>query len=68
MKDECKLELQTPELMKLFGNIHEKIIDKTKNGVNVMILEVVQVVLVQCNLVDNQYQQKSQVLYFLFLE
>ena len=55
MKDECKLELQTPELMKLFGNIHEKIIDKTKNGVNVMILEVVQVVLVQCNLVDNLY-------------
>ena len=68
MKDECKLELQTPELMKLFGKIHEKIIGKTKNGVNMMILEVVQVVLVQCNLVDNQYQQKSQVLYFLFLE
>ena len=68
MKDECKLELQTPELTKLFGNIHEKIIDKTKNGINVMILEVVQVVLVQCNLVDNQYQQKSQVLYFLFFE
>ena len=26
-------------------------------------LEVVKVVLVQCNLVDNQYQQKSKVLY-----
>ena len=26
-------------------------------------LEVVEVVLVQCNLVDNQYQQKSKVLY-----
>ena len=26
-------------------------------------LEVVEVVLVQCNLVDNQYQQKSGVLY-----
>ena len=26
-------------------------------------LEVVEVVLVQCNLVDNQYQQKSEVLY-----
>ena len=25
--------------------------------------EVVEVVLVQCNLVDNQYQQKSEVLY-----
>ena len=27
--------------------------------------EVVEVVLVQCNLVDNQYQQKSEVLYTL---
>ena len=27
------------------------------------ILEVVEVVLVQCNLVDNQYQQKSDILY-----
>ena len=26
-------------------------------------LDVVEVVLVQCNLVDNQYQQKSEVLY-----
>ena len=26
-------------------------------------LEVVEIVLVQCNLVDNQYQQKSKVLY-----
>ena len=30
---------------------------------NVPILEVVRVVLVQCNLVDNQYQQESDVLY-----
>ena len=27
------------------------------------VLEVVEVVLVQCNLVDNQYQQKFEVLY-----
>ena len=38
-------------------------IDKTKIGENVSSLEVVEVVLVQCNLVDNQYQQKSEVLY-----
>ena len=31
---------------------------KTKNGEKVPRLEVVEVVLVQCNLVDNQYQQK----------
>ena len=40
-----------------------KIIDKTKNGENVPSLSVDGVVLGQCNLVDNQYQQKSEVLY-----
>ena len=48
--------------MKLFGNT-KKIIDKTKNGENVPSLEAVEVFLVQGNLVDNQYQQKSEVLY-----
>ena len=38
-------------------------IDKTKNEEKVPSLEIVKVVLVQCNLVDNQYQQKSEVLY-----
>ena len=57
IKDEYKLELQTPETMKLFGST-EKLIEKTMNGENVRILEVVEIVLVQCNLVDNQYQQK----------
>ena len=43
---------------------HKKhLIDKTKSGAKVPSLEVVEVVLVQCNLVDNQYQQKSEVLY-----
>ena len=41
----------------------KKIINKTKNGQNVASLEVVEVVLVQCRLEDNQYQQKSKVLY-----
>ena len=56
------LELQTPETMKLLGST-KKLIKKTQNGQNVPSLEVVEVVLVQCNLVDNQYQQKSEVLY-----
>ena len=56
------LELQTPETMKLLGST-KKLINKTQNGQNVPSLEVVKVVLVQCNLVDNQYQQKSEVLY-----
>ena len=48
--------------MKLFGST-KQVIDKTKKVENVPILEVVQVVLVQCNLVDNHYQQKSEVLH-----
>ena len=48
--------------MKLFSSV-KKVIDKTKNEEKVPILEVVEVVLVQCNLVCNQYQQKSEVLY-----
>ena len=41
----------------------QKIIDKTKNAENVPSLEVLKVVLVQFNLVDNQYQQNSEVVY-----
>ena len=33
-----------------------------KNGENVLTLKAVEVILIQCNLVDNQYQQKSEVL------
>ena len=62
IKDRYKLELQTPETTKLFSSI-KKIIDQTKNGENVPTLEVVEVVLVQCNLVDNHYKQKCEVLY-----
>ena len=61
IKDEYKLELQTPGTMKLFGRT-KKLINKTKNGENVPSLEVVEVVLAQCNLLDNQYQQRSEVL------
>ena len=61
VKDGYKLETQMPETMKLLGST-KKLIDKTKYGENVPSLEVVEVVLVQCNLVDNQYQQKSEVL------
>ena len=62
IKDGYKLKSQTPETMKLFGST-KKLIDKTKNEKKVPSPEVVEVVLVQCNLVDNQYQQKSEVLY-----
>ena len=58
IKDGYKLELQTPETIKLFGST-QKLIGKTKNEQKVPSLEVVEVVLVQCNLLDKQYQQKS---------
>ena len=48
--------------MKLFGST-KKLIGKTKHGGSVSNLEVVKVVLAQCNLIDNQYQQISQVFY-----
>ena len=53
IKDGYKLELKTPETMKLLGST-KKLIDKTKNGDNVLSLEVLEVVVLQCNLVDNQ--------------
>ena len=49
--------------MKLFGCTKKKLIEKTKNDENVPSLAVVKLVLVQRNLVENQYQQKSEVLY-----
>ena len=62
IKDGYQLELQTPKTMKLFCSTKE-LIDKTKNGEKVPGLEVVEVVLVQCNLVDNQYQQNFEISY-----
>ena len=48
-----------PETMKFFGSTN-MLIDKMKNWENLLSLKVVQVVSVQCNLVGNQYQQKSE--------
>ena len=59
---DIKLGLQNPETRTLFGST-KKLIEKTKNGEKEASLEVVEVVLVQCNLVHNQYQQKSEVLH-----
>ena len=48
--------------MKLLGSAESKI-TKNKNGENVPHLEVVELVLVHCNLVNNDYQQNSRILY-----
>ena len=55
-------ELLTPEAMKLLGSTENKIA-KNKNGENVPHLEITGVVLVHCNIVNNDYQQDSGVLY-----
>ena len=48
--------------MKLLGSTESKI-TKNKNGENVPHLEIVELVLVHCNLVNNDYQQDSRILY-----
>ena len=61
----CKLELLTPEIMKLLGST-EKHADKDEDEENVPILESVEVVLVHYNLVKNDYQHTSKFLLLLF--
>ena len=41
----------------------KKLVNKPKNGEIVVSFKVVEEVLIQYNLVDNQYQQKSEVWY-----
>ena len=48
--------------MKLLGSTENKI-TKDKNGENVPHLEITEVVLVHCNIVNNDYQRDSRVLY-----
>ena len=62
IKNRYYLELLTPETMKLLGSTVSKI-TKDKNYKNVPRLEIVEVVLVHCNLVNNDYQQNSRILY-----
>ena len=62
IKSRYYLDLLTPETMKLLGSTESKI-TKDKNGENVPHLEVVELVLVHCNLVNNDYQQDPRILY-----
>ena len=50
------------ETMKLLERTKNKI-TKDKNGENVPHLEITEVVLVHCNMVNNDYQHDSRVLY-----
>ena len=62
IKTGWQLELLTLETMKLLGST-KKDVDKDKNGENVPKLKSVEVVLVHCNLVKNDYQHTLKVLF-----
>ena len=66
IKDGYTLERSTLETMKLLGSIESKI-TKDKNGENIPNLEITEVVLVHRNIVNNDYQQDSRVLYTFVL-
>ena len=61
IKNGYYLKLLTPETMRLLGSTNSKI-TKDKNGENVPDLEFVELALVHCNLVNNDYQQDSRIL------
>ena len=60
IKNGYSLELLTPETMKLLGSTENKITED-KNSENVPHLEITEVV--HCDIVNNDYQQDSRVLY-----
>ena len=62
IKNGYYLELLTPETMKLLGSTESKV-TKAKNGQNVPHLEIVELVLIHCNIVNNIYQQNSRIFY-----
>ena len=62
IKNGYYLELLTLETMKLLGSAENKI-NKDKNSESVRHLEIFELVLFHCNLVNNDYQQDSRILY-----
>ena len=62
IKSGYKLELLSKETTKLLGSSFS-VVDKDKKGEIVPKLEIVEVVLVHCNLVENSCQKSSKVLF-----
>ena len=62
IKTGYSFELLTLETMKLLGSAEIKI-TKDKNAENVPHLEITEVLLVHCSIVNNDYQQDSRVLH-----
>ena len=62
IKTGYKLEMLTPETMRLLGST-KKDVDEDKDGEKVPKLESAEVILVHCNLIKNHYQHTSKVLF-----
>ena len=62
VKNGYYLELLTPGTMKLLGSTESKITED-KNGEIVSHLEIFELVLIHCNIVDNNNQQNSRISY-----
>ena len=56
MKTGYYLELLAPETMELFGSNKSKV-TKDKNGKNVLHLEITEILLAHCHILNNDYQQ-----------
>ena len=64
IKKASYIELWTPEAMKLLGSTKSKI-NKDKNSENVLHLEINEVVLVSCNIVNNNHEPNSRAFTFV---
>ena len=62
IKNGYYLKLLTPETRKLLGSTEGKI-TKDKNGENMSHAEIVELVLVYCNLINSDYKQDLRILY-----
>ena len=62
IKNGYSLELLTPETIKLCGSTKNKITEY-KSGENTRHLKIMEVVLIHCNIANDDYQQDSRVLY-----
>ena len=62
LKQNIILSFLTREAMKLLGSTENKI-SKNGNGESLLHLEITEVVLVHCNIANNDYQQDPRVLY-----
>ena len=62
MKIDYKLDLLSKETTKLLGRT-EKVIGKDKNGENVPKLEILDVILMHCNVFNNSVIEKHQKFY-----